>query len=584
MTAHNEIAELLNNREGFVSLSDYLTDTKGIVCQSSQLEDAMADATAKKKVLLLSPYQILLTRKVLISAHLIGTSWPLNSKYARTVFISGMSGGEPCLEMLDVDGFHLENFAIQDGIGQESTLLKIGDIGTIPVEGAACSRGYLNNIVLYGGKTGLNMQGWQNSIGNIFIKRCGLGLLADECNSVNIDSLNIEECEKPFDIDGFSGVSIDRLILQGHVGNTPAEIDNSTGVSIQTLWCEGKRTEPWMKVGFSGRVRSLNVTTGFCDDVGPGVDPIQFDDAIDCDVAPFFKTGSASTSISVTKNTKQESTKIPNLLAGWAKTKVADKFVFPAENYFQNPNFNGNRWGSSNVIIGGGVRAILSEEKTNTRTGGSALRITCTPGASGSYMTIVEDAQNVIFALQNKNVTFAAWVYVPNISTYDVGNDQTMFPSIQIATVSYNTVRQAFPSESKYHVVGNWVFMYVECELTAPFTSINYTFSANASGNVSNDGEYIIVDSAWCCHGHVHSQIYAGNVRDSDNNPFRSVGGNCLIKNTMEHFSVMKDDPEQIWKTGDELKYTDAEDSPGEYCISGGIGSNAVWKRIANFI
>lgn len=493
----------------FANIADPETgiDITGKRDSTDELLQLNLDCTRQGRGIYFSKSQVLISSTFSPTCPIIGPIYPFKSSYPRASLISNIKDGSPTLQILDHDGFHIENLAIiakqtveekANKIFPDTILFQIGEAGRTPSPEFASSRGYAHNIFVHGATIGASIQGWQNWV-KLYAKRCGLGLETDEVNSCDL-WLMLEDCEKPCAIKNLNASTINSLLIQGTVGNTPGTIDNCGQLTIANLYAEQlNRTTPFLKIGFETKVAALKFDSGVVN--GRGIDgaPVQLDNVDGFHEDVKWNTGTDHTSYSTTRNTRDISNNSIRIASGFPHTK----YDFPVENiYMEEGQSIGN------------IRCTTEIDLDVFMSGNNSLKISCLPVKKFNYLQVTEGNQGVLKLLAGEKFTLAAWVYVPNILAY-ADKGRTLFPGISLRSVHDNVIKQAWSSNTSYPKKDHWSFIHISGELTEEFDKLQYLFFANNSSNMAEGGECINVQKIVLAKGDVWEKLYREEYTDS---------------------------------------------------------------------
>jgi len=514
----------------------------------------------------------------------------------------------------ELDGFHIQNITIVGsftgvvaGGARNCIGLDLGTIGGDPGgSGAAtaCSRGTLDNVLVYGCAVGLKSQGWIQTFRRVLLHLCNVGYVGEHNNASSMDFL-IESCGQGFQILQAYSLFIARLLDEGAVAYRSASstVDACRNLTIGNYYVESEApglAYPWLVVGGTTECLDTNILTFLCPDApaAGGVAPIHFEKADRFSVNSVSSSGSVNAFHTYTASerySRNDRSPAPRMAYVAPNTNRRDGMQHAALDLLPNSYCEGLRFGCENAFVpAGGV--VVSEETTIVRTGTSALRITSAVGANNCALFLrfydawaVPHVQQDDDGVDARKITFGAWVWVPNLAGMQYPTDASPFiPTLGI--FRYDSGGSAGANVAitpNQHVVkGRWNFMH--CCLAGDYTVTveslalalwpHYSPSVNAPA--APDTPYIIVDSMHLAFGDCWEAMYEGRIQSSPSATGFVKGGRLTVYKTQANAATMIADTTQTYKVGDKVIYIDPASGgyEGQVCTTAGAGGSAVWK------
>ena len=562
----------------------------GVTDNAALLSQAMSDAVAKNKVLILPPGELGISNVVV--------TCPLQGQFSfgtvgRSEIVALATDGSPCLDLQNTGSYSLNDFSIISGaaaipkVSTKNTIgIRLGTYGGIPVEDYSCSRGVLRNIKIYGLAQGIFAQGWLNSFENIRILNCDLGVHLDYQNHSTVD-LVLENNAKDFIFTKCDSMVVNRLECEGAYGDEASTIDSSDDLYIASYRTEQpSRSASWLKIGFSGSCNNLTIASGSTSSCNYN-DQIEIDAVNVINLGSAFSTADDKRSFSTTVNTKNLTAKYGNAVVNKVARDSEGQNI--ALNFFPNPYLANELGGFKSVTVGGGNRAVITKETTIFRTGSSAIRIACVGGFASNYAALAITDSNIIEALKGKEVTLSAWVWVPDQAGYDTSVPNVYAPAIRVGTkLAGDQVDGPTSSAVGYYQHNSWNYLTRSVQLSAGIDEIEIDLFANILATLAVGTEYIVVDSIFMSTGEDAARnIYEGRIIDAPQNYISTNAGRRVFRLTIADTSTANkfiEDARQDYVVGDRVEYIDPIPGGflGKICTTGGTGAASVWKDFGN--
>lgn len=471
----------------------------------------------------------------------------------------------------DVDG---DEFIAGTADGQNCIGIKIISSG-----GTYSARYFMRDVIVYGLKTGYDINGFIGTLDNVWAVDCETGLVGTNLNSTRLH-LRFENNRTDFVITSSNGIHFDQYISEGGAfqsGVATSTIDGCLGVTFTTAYFEQKRNVPFITFGATSEVSSLslqNILVSMANDASSDYDiyPLAFDKVDGLNISGYFATGYHDNRYSTTTSTKNIVDNTSHANNDNYGPHDASLNMGVVRNYFPNPNFDLWFRGWPAVIV---TRATMSQETTLVRRGQNAVRLTLDAAQSNGYITWLFNDSYLGPKLAGKTVTVYSWIWIPDTDDFDPNDLGAQAVEAYISVYTDGTDGGTTNGGTSHTVRGAWNLMRTTASVPADATRIDVSvYMAMYSGTSAGD-EYCVIDSMYIVEGSGQDvAVVNGWIADSDLIQTRSIGGLMYSRN-----DSAPTDTDQIYEVGDKTEKITAatNDTMGWICTTAGAGGTAVF-------
>lgn len=226
---------------------------------TAELRSLMDQAVSPPRDILIAGRDMVISGTIEMKADMQGHSPRLSG------FVSTIADGSPTFEMGKGNYRKLEGFSVKgQAIGQNTTLLKLGDFGSDDPTNNAVRRSVLRDVHISRAQVGLSWLGWINHAENVHITDCEVGARLEQQNGSNL-IMTFEANAQPFVMQKCRGVHMPTLVVEGDRARhtAAATVDDVLGLTIGMLYVEGGGAAPladhWIKFGPGAKCINLNI-------------------------------------------------------------------------------------------------------------------------------------------------------------------------------------------------------------------------------------------------------------------------------------------------------------------------------------
>lgn len=436
---------------------------------------------------------------------------------------------------------------------------------------------------------GVEARGWITDL-DVFTTFCDLGFKGEELNSCTA-SIRGENNVQGFAIDTAIGTTFTQLLEENTFspGTTtiPSYIDGFKGITIDSLYLEGGSFSTTAVI-FAPTTQSYGLTIdNVVSEIAPldKTQPVIIDKVHGANVAGNVFSAGFNAVVGFTANTRginPSLTSPPSTISGSKSTMVLQdlsKQIRKADNYSGDPYFT-HLVSSFDLVTKTGT--TLSADTTNVISGKRSLKIDATTGASFPQVELRRTVNRLprVANLVGKTVKAFAWVFVPNLTKFA---DRTYQFGIEIA---FGGGASLTSTMQRTTLAGQWNLVETPA-ITAPAGwtggstdrfNIRFYVVGNTSAAV-DAGYYVVVDSWFLCDGNTSIiDIQRGNFEDYNLMGVSTDGDKLrLVSDNFEGAT----NADSTFAVGDILEQAAPAPSGfiGKVCTTAGaVGSTAVFK------
>lgn len=532
--------------------------------EADELEAAIAELTERKLGLLLSPtpFGIGVGRTINVTCPIIGLGYGRSAGVARSwikALITERDANDRLQPVLRVDpalsGAYLAGF----GIGL--------DVAS-PVDAAQCvglqwgrpggnpdledvPNGELD-IHVFGCAEGVWAMGENNTL-RIRTDNCGLSLRAAQLSGGVLDLVSINAMQA-LELADTTALNFLRWLDVTAYGSLASVINGGGNLSIGLYKAsqQGRVGTPWLRVGTVSRVTNFSILTGSVTGPAEGTAPIELDDVDSWDINVRFETSTNRRSIATTDKTRHRRSRFPRVSFGYPTAAVTEPHPV-ALNLFPNRFMEGRRFGDAVALP---TNATAADETGIVRTPTRALRITAAAGTPFNRYDLILTNPDLIAMLIGRQVTLAAWVYVPDQAAFAEATP-TAVARLHLTCNGASSFEVKSPSTAA-PVRGQFNFMSVTTTVPAGTTTLQLAFSVNDSATLAGGAEFIVVDEVVLALGDCAQSIYEGRVEQSPYATGRIEAGKLILRLPAATQALYEASVNQVPAIGDVTFYTDA--------------------------
>ena len=510
-----------------------------------------------------------------------------------TIFIPTMTDGTACIRVAAAGQFvTLRDFAINSGISMDvfraGTLapncvgLQMSD--PAPDYGVSISRWYVENINVYGCRTGVHFKGWIGTAINLWIVCCEIGLRGEWLNGVSI-SPRIEVCRQSFYLTESYAVTILNLQDEGDCLNKIAStVDYCTSVTfLNPYWEAGTQYplyHPHVVIGGSVYCRNVIMTGVFVEtnNLQPGMPAIDFQSTYGMRIDGYVGDGELGTPpvgypYRITANCSDVSQSMSSRTTFYHymdDSRELDAVI----NYFPNPYFECWLRGWSAITL---HNATFARNIYTTRRGRNSVTVTASAGTNNNYIAFhIQGIRVLQQTWAERTFRVGAWIFIPDITEFNAGT-HTATPDISMYVTDGSATLESASRAPGHLMPGSWNFIY--SDYATPQTLVNdvqIRIWVNRTSHNCTGNEYIVVDNILVCDAHVPiDAIMHAQHKDDEFCP-KFIDGVAIMGGR-----ALPADANQLYERGDQILRDDVGpgESPGWVCIGGAVGGDATaWE------
>lgn len=396
-----------------------------------------------------------------------------------SIISTSINDGTPVIKIDNVERWHIEGIKIQADSGTKNA------IGIQAVN--TSNRWFLSNTYMANLATGYDINGWIGEAQNVWAHGCtSYGFKGNQINGARLQ-INAESCDTGAIITSSSGTLIEGTIE----GNTTKDLIVDQSCSGITISAYFENTPTQLSVGeTAGAANTCYDITINGGKFVTSANGLLFDN-----VNGVRFTGSPQITVPIRTTTSAENISIPikPYLSGTSSPQNTIFYphhrdnstsIKPILNLFPNPTFKGGIKGCGNAFSIRGTGAV----ETTTVREESAWKLTCTTSETNTYTEIPFNSE-VVDLVKGKTLICAAWVYIPDITSYQ-GDSPASLPDV---TIVYNDGSETqTTTQQKAWKEGNWNLFVRKLPISATATTVAVRFHANRGGSVDTENAYCI--------------------------------------------------------------------------------------------
>lgn len=508
-----------------------------------------------------------------------------------SMLVPAMTDGTSCLKLVSSnEGITLKDF----GISTYTNFATFVAGGTAPdcigIEGSDISVGhttrfYIENVYVYGCRTGVKIDGWIGTVLNLFITVCDLGLEGKELNGCMFNPY-FENCRKSYAITNTFALTFLTLQDEGDISGTlAATVDTTHGMTfINPYWEAGTvypRTEPYLTIGGTAVCQAISVTGAMVETINlpdgvPGIEVTRLDGG---NFEMYLSVGSVGSGIGNAINLSAAAYNVSTSQANGLGTRNyqdLSRCMSPVYNYFPNPFFEVWLRGYDDITL---ANAALAQDTVTFRRGHNSVKVTASVGTANNYVEFMLPTLKLpVVSMYSLTFRVGAWIWIPDTTEY---NDGTLakIPDISIFWIDNAAAElQSTTTHPGTLAVGTWSFVYGQISIGSTVTKIGVRAWANRTANNASGNEIIYVDSISIVHASVplEKQMRESFVNCEYTPSFES-GQLRMLGN------AVPTDANQTYSRGDQIFIQEPTPymSPGWICTGAGAGGTAIWTQLA---